>query len=145
VYVAEANSGRVPTTLTHPAPGSQTTTNGGYWLALDGATGAILWESADPAGATFGAIGTTTTANGVVYTGSSDASGTVFGMDARTGQIKWRFQTGGSIASGPSIVNDTVYWGSGYSQFENQTPPTISTSGNNKVYAFSLPGTHKAN
>jgi len=138
VYVAEANSGRVPTTLPHPAPGSQTSTNGGYWAALDGATGAVLWESADPAGATFGAIGTTTTANGVVYAGSSDTSGTVFGMDARTGQIKWRFQTGGSIASGPSIVNDTVYWGSGYSQFENQTPPTISTSGNNKVFAFSL-------
>lgn len=41
--------------------------------------------------------------------------------------------TGGSIASGPSIVNGTLYWGSGYSQFA----PT--TTGNNKVFAFSLP------
>ncbi len=145
VYVAEANSGRIQVNLAHPAPGSTTTTNGGYWVALDGATGAILWESADPAGPTFGAIGATTTANGVVYAGSTDANGTVFGMDARTGQIKWRFQTGGSVASGASIVNGTVYWGSGYSQFANQQPPTISTTGNNKLFAFSLPGKERAN
>jgi polyvinyl alcohol dehydrogenase (cytochrome) len=135
VYVAEANSKNVPTTLTRPAPGSATSTSGGFWEALDAATGAILWQNADPAGPTFGDIGQTATANGVVYAGSSDPQGHVFAMDAKTGQTKWSFPTGGSIASGPSIANGTVYWGSGYGQFASN-----GTTGNNKVFAFSLPG-----
>jgi polyvinyl alcohol dehydrogenase (cytochrome) len=134
VYVAESNSGHVAVTLKNAAPGSATTTNGGYWAALDAATGKMLWESADPAGPTFGDIGQTATANGVVYAGSSDPAGHVFALDARTGQIKWSFATGGSIASGASIVNGTVYWGSGYAQFASS-----GTTGNNKVFAFSLP------
>jgi polyvinyl alcohol dehydrogenase (cytochrome) len=134
VYVAEANSAHVSVTLTRPAPGSATMTGGGFWEALDASTGEILWQSADPAGPTFGDIGQVATANGVVYAGSSDPAGHVFAMDARTGQIKWSFATGGSIASGASIVNGTVYWGSGYIQFANS-----GTTGNNKVFAFSLP------
>ena len=134
VYVAEASSAHVPVTLTHPAPGSATTTSGGFWAALDAATGNVVWQTADPAGPTFGDIGQTTTANGVVYAGSSDAAGHVFAMDARTGQITWSFATGGSVASGASIVNGTVFWGSGYSQFA-----TSGTTGNNRVFAFSLP------
>lgn len=135
VYVAEANSAHVPSTLTNPAPGSAASTSGGWWEALDAAAGTILWESADPAGPTFGDIGQTATANGVVYAGSSDAAGHIYAMDARTGQIKWSFATGGSIGSGASIVNGSVYWGSGYGEFASS-----GTTGNNKVYAFSLPG-----
>ncbi|MBV9600037.1 MAG: PQQ-binding-like beta-propeller repeat protein [Chloroflexi bacterium] len=125
VYVAEANSGhlgddgttKVPFTLTRPAPGSARQTNGGFWASLDARTGNVDWETADPAGPTFGDIGATSVANGVVYAGSMDPAGHVFGVDARTGQIKWSFATGGAIGSGASIVNGTVYWGSGYSQF----------------------------
>jgi polyvinyl alcohol dehydrogenase (cytochrome) len=133
VYVALANSAHIPVTLTRAAPGSATTISGGFWAALDAATGQVLWQSADPAGPTFGDIGQTATANGVVYAGSSDPAGHVFAMDARTGEIKWSFATGGSVASGASIVNGTVYWGSGYGQFVNS-----GTTGNNKVFAFSL-------
>ena len=134
VYVAEANSAHVHTTLAHPAAGSATSTTGGWWEALDATTGNPLWQFADPAGPTFGDIGQVTTANGVVYAGSTDTVGTVFALDAASGQRKWSTTTGGSIASGASIVNGIVYWGSGYHQFA----PT--TSGNNKVYAFSLSG-----
>jgi polyvinyl alcohol dehydrogenase (cytochrome) len=134
VYVAIANSDHAPVTLTHPAPGSATTTSGGFWAALNGATGAILWQMADPAGPTFGALGTTTTANGVVYVGSTDAVGHVYGLDAATGQIKWAYATGGSVASGPAILNGTVYWGSGYIQFS-----AFGTTGNNRLFAFSVP------
>jgi polyvinyl alcohol dehydrogenase (cytochrome) len=134
VYIAEANYAHLPVTFSHPAPGSPTSTTGGFWAALNAATGAELWQSADPAGPTFGAIGATSTANGVVYAGSTDSQGHVFALDGATGQIKWRFATGGSVASGPSIVNGSVYWGSGYSQFAD-----FGTTGNNKVFAFSLP------
>ncbi|MBV8718853.1 MAG: PQQ-binding-like beta-propeller repeat protein [Chloroflexi bacterium] len=134
VYVAESNSGHGATTLTHPSPGSASSTSGGFWEALNAATGEILWQTPDPAGPTFGDIGQTATSNGVVYAGSSDAAGHVYALNGATGKIKWSFATGGSIGSGASIVNGTVYWGSGYGQFASS-----GTTGNNKVYAFSLP------
>jgi polyvinyl alcohol dehydrogenase (cytochrome) len=134
VYVAIANSAGVATNFTAPSPGSPTSTNGGFWEAINPITGAILWQTADPAGKTFGAIGQTTFANGVVYAGSTDAVGHVYAMNAATGAIKWSFATGGSVASGASIASGTVYWGSGYGQFAMN-----GTTGNNKVYAFSLP------
>lgn len=140
VYVAEANSGHVQTTLSSPSPHSLTSTNGGFWEALDATTGKILWQTADPAQKTFGAIGQMTTANGVVYAGSTDPNGNVYGMDARTGEIKWHASTGGSIASGASVVNGIVYWGSGYNQFA-----AFGTTGNNKLFAFSLPGENDDN
>ena len=40
---------------------------------------------------------------------------------------------GGTVVDGPSIVDGTLYWGSGY----RNIPPGI---GNNKVYAFTLAG-----
>lgn len=137
IYVAIANSGHKPTTLTHPSPGSTSSTDGGFWEALDAASGNILWQTPDPAGQTFGAIAQTATANGVVYVASTDAAGNVYALDGSTGAIKWHFATGGSVAAGASIVNGTVYWGSGYGQFLNSKPQ--GTTGNNKVYAFSLP------
>jgi polyvinyl alcohol dehydrogenase (cytochrome) len=135
VYAAIANSAHVPTPFESPSPSStKAGTDGGYWEAINPITGAILWQTADPAGKTFGDIGQTAFANGVVYAGSTDKVGTVYAMDAATGAIKWKFETGGSVASGASIVNGTVYWGSGYGQFASS-----GTTGNNKVYAFSLP------
>jgi polyvinyl alcohol dehydrogenase (cytochrome) len=54
-------------------------------------------------------------------------------LDTITGNILWSFESGGSVLDGPSIVNGTVYWGSGY----RKIAPGI---GNNKVFAFSLAG-----
>jgi len=42
------------------------------------------------------------------------------------------FASGGTVIDGPSIVDGTLYWGSGYRN--------IQGTGNNKVYAFSLAG-----
>ncbi|HEY2595365.1 MAG TPA: PQQ-binding-like beta-propeller repeat protein, partial [Chloroflexota bacterium] len=135
VFVASANSADSPITLTVPAPGSPSQTSGGFWAALDSATGKILWEQADPAGPTFGTIGQTVAANGVVYAGSVDKQGHVYALDGGSGKILWSFATGGSVASGPSLVNSTLFWGSGYSEFA-----TSGTTGNNKVFAFSVGG-----
>jgi len=124
VYVAIANSAHQPYTLSSGA-----TTTGGAWSALDAATGAILWQTADPSGAID--TGAVTTANGVVYAGSMDAAGQMYGLDAATGAIDWTFSSGGSVNSGAAVVNGTVYWGSGYAHLQG-TP-------NNKLYAFALP------
>jgi polyvinyl alcohol dehydrogenase (cytochrome) len=66
--------------------------------------------------------------------GAPDARN-MFGLDARTGQIKWSFAAGGSVNAGASIVNDTIYWGSGYA---NLGIPGFT--GNDKFYAFSVNG-----
>jgi polyvinyl alcohol dehydrogenase (cytochrome) len=96
------------------------------------ATGKILWQIADP---TEGAIdtGSVSVANGVMYAGSY--SGQMYALDTISGKILWNFASGGTVIDGPSIVDDVLYWGSGYGKI----PPGI---GNNKVYAFTLAGTH---
>ena len=124
IYVAISNSDHLPYTL---VPSGQHIT-WGAWSALDVATGKILWQTADP---TVGTIdtGSVSVANGVMYAGSY--SGQMYALDTRTGTILWNFASGGTVIDGPSIVDGTLYWGSGY----RNIPPGI---GNNKVYAFSL-------
>ena len=123
IYVAIANSDHLPYTL---VPSGQQIT-WGAWSALDVTTGKILWQTADP---TSGSIdrGSVSVANGVMYAGSN--SGQMYAFDAATGNILWSFVSGGTVLDGPSIVDSTLYWGSGYRN--------IQGTGNNKVYAFAL-------
>jgi polyvinyl alcohol dehydrogenase (cytochrome) len=125
IYVAIANSDHLPYTL---VPSGQQIT-WGAWSALDVATGKILWQTADP---TVGTIdrGSVSVANGVMYAGSN--SGQMYALDSATGKILWNFASGGTVIDGPSIVDGTLYWGSGYRN--------IAGTGNNKVYAFTLAG-----
>jgi polyvinyl alcohol dehydrogenase (cytochrome) len=133
IYVAIANRFQLPYTL---VPSGQQIT-WGAWSALDVATGKILWQTADP---TVGTIdtGSVSVANGVMYAGSY--SGQMYALDTTTGKILWNFASGGTVIDAPSIVDGTLYWGSGY----RNIPPGI---GNNKVYAFTLAGenNHGAN
>jgi polyvinyl alcohol dehydrogenase (cytochrome) len=131
IYYAIAYNGGIPYQLLNGQ-----TTNGGLWGAINPATGALIWQTADPNGIANNGIdpGAVSVANGVVYAGSlaSPASlPTFFALDAATGQIKWQFVSGGSVNSGAAIVNGVVYWGSGYSNFG-------LGSANNKFYAFGL-------
>jgi polyvinyl alcohol dehydrogenase (cytochrome) len=125
IYVAIANSDHLPYTL---VPSGQQIT-WGAWSALDVATGKILWQTADPTANTIDR-GSVSVANGVVYAGSN--SGQMYALDAKSGTILWNFASGGTVIDGPSIVDGTLYWGSGYRN--------IQGTGNNKVYAFSLGG-----
>lgn len=124
VYTANANSAASPWTL----PGGSTTT-AGVWSALDNATGQVLWQIAPPNGG--GASGPVTTTNGVVFGCSLDPQGHMYAIDGSSGTVLWSFASGGSCLSGAAISNNTVFWGSGYSNFGFGTP-------NNKVYAFGL-------
>ncbi len=118
-------------------PQNTQTWSAGSWAALDAGTGAVLWQvpvtgqnALNPAQAA-GAEGQVTVANGVFYAGS--LSGDMVALDASNGNLLWKFASGGSVVCGPSIVDGTLYWGSGYSMFGAGVD-------NNKLYAFSLPG-----
>jgi polyvinyl alcohol dehydrogenase (cytochrome) len=133
IYVAIANLDGLP----YGVDGSLTA---GSWAALDPATGAIKWQTADPTPYT-GAIdlGPLAVANGVVYAPSMGGYGsastvnpTMFALNAETGKIVWSFAPGSSVIAGATIAEDTVFWGAGYSHFG----PTLG-SGNNKFFAFS--------
>ena len=108
----------------------------GFWAALDPATGAILWSTADPNGSTD--IGPLTVANGVVYASSmSGAAGapTMLAFDAASGIQRWTFAAGSSVNAGATVVDGVVYWGSGYAHLG-----IPGFTGNDKFYAFSLGG-----
>jgi len=105
----------------------------GSWAALDPATGAILWQKADPNGAID--LGPLAVSNGVVYAPSMSGSATaptMLALDAATGSTLWSFPAGSSVIGGATIVKDTVYWGSGYAHLG-----IAGFTGNNKFYAFS--------
>ena len=123
IYVAITNADHIALSLP-----DGTSTTAGSWAALDASTGKVVWQIADPLGALD--LGSLTVANGVLYAPSF--SGFVYGLNALTGKVLFQFNTGGSVIDGPSIVDGSVYWGSGYSHIS----PGI---GNNKVFAFSLP------
>ena len=130
IYVAVANSDKLPYVLT---PSGQVIT-WGAWSALDVATGKILWQTADPIPGSIDR-GALSVANNVVYAGSN--SGQMYALDESTGTVLWNFASGGTVIDGPSIVDSTVYWGSGYAELDG--------TGNNKVYAFSLAKTTAKN
>ena len=67
--------------------------------------------------------------NTIIDTSADDQ---MYALDATNGNILWNFASGGTVIDGPSIVDGTLYWGSGYR--------SIQGTGNNKVYAFSLAG-----
>jgi polyvinyl alcohol dehydrogenase (cytochrome) len=127
------------------------TVHGGSWSALDAATGAILWQVADPSG--YVDVGSMTVANGVVFGSSMVQSPGFFGppppfpadgpksksmyaFDAATGAVLWTKYTGNSVNAGPSVVKGTVYWGSGYANL-GLGYGSFTTG---KLYAFSIPG-----
>jgi len=96
---------------------------------LNSTDGSIIWQTANPA--FFSAGAPASVANGVIYVCSQDPSGLMFAVDAADGTVLWSFASGGSCGGGASIVDGTVYWGSGYS--------SIGGVPNNKIYAFGLP------
>lgn len=124
IYAAISNGSHATYTLANGGP----TISWGSWAALDPTSGQILWQVPDP---TPGAVdpGAVSVANGVVYAGSY--SGAMHALDAASGNVLFTFASGGSVIDAPSIVNGTVYWGSGYRR--------IRGIGNNQVFAFTLP------
>ena len=132
IYTAEADPFGIPYTT----PSGQSI-SGGSWAALDPQTGKIDWQTATPGG--NAALGPVSEAGGLLYAASMDPNPSdpdMFALDASTGKILWSFAAGSSVNAGPSIVDGTVYWGTGYAHLG----PGLPYTGNNKLYAFSLNG-----
>ena len=126
VYCAVSNSLSKP----YIPMGSSLTKTNGLWAALDAGTGELLWQTPDPLdGKDYGMV---TIANGVMFAGST--SGKMYALNGATGRILWQYDSGSSVVCGPSIVGDTVYWGTGYRRFSQ-----AFGTGGNKLIAFSLP------
>ena len=117
---------------------------GGFWGAVDIATGQLKWKKNDPnlPGPTHyvNDIGGVSYANGVVYVGSlggglnvTASSPTMFALDANTGNILWQYASGSSVGASPAIVNGMVYWGTGYARLDLGLG-----AGAHNFYAFSL-------
>ena len=113
------------------------TVTGGFWNALDASTGQIKWQTPAIGKTSDGkpalANGSVSVANGVMY--GEDHAGFFVALDALTGKILWDFQSGGSSIGGPAISDGWLFWGSGYKL-------TGTDVDNNKLYAFSLPGSN---
>jgi len=126
IYVSIANLYGIPF-----AAGSA-----GSWAALDPATGAILWQTADPNGAI--ALGPMAVANDVVYASSMAGEAnkpTMLALDAATGITLWSYAAGSSVNAGATVVGGTLYWGSGYAHLG-----IPGFTGNNKFFAFTRDG-----
>jgi polyvinyl alcohol dehydrogenase (cytochrome) len=145
IYTAVSNNG-FEEHLMKTGPGNNTPVKGGFWAALDAATGVVVWENAAtnpppfgpyPDGAVATNTGMVTVADGVVFAGAMDDVGTMYAFNAATGQQLWSFESGGSVNSGAAVVDGNVYWGSGYANFG-------FGKGNNKLYSFGLPGNNAA-
>jgi polyvinyl alcohol dehydrogenase (cytochrome) len=129
IYVAIANLYGIP----------YSAGNAGSWAALNPATGAILWQTADPNGAVD--LGPMTVANGVVYAPSMAGTATapnMFALNAASGQVLWKFAAGHSVIAGATVVNGVVYWGSGYTHLGYPGQTGSSTTGT--FYAFNNNG-----
>jgi polyvinyl alcohol dehydrogenase (cytochrome) len=147
VYVGVNNEAGSNFTLLGNGAGAGTPVTTGLWAALDAASGAIIWETANPkldkplAGASVN--GPVTVVNGVVFAGSMDSQGFMFALDAATGTVLWNYPSGATVYGGPAISNGVVYWGSGYPS--SVRPLGFGTSGKSNnpntpaLYAFAVP------
>jgi outer membrane protein assembly factor BamB len=147
-------------TVFQAEPGAPITTTNGMVVALDAATGKILWQrpaNDGIAGSLLPSLvsGTLTVVNGIVFVGYLDGKGTMVGLDALTGKRVFKFnaqipvtqtngsvtqQNAGAIEGGPLVVGRRVYWGVGaetFADFPNKN--FILEYGGNTLYSFKLP------
>jgi alcohol dehydrogenase (cytochrome c) len=94
-------TGRQPLSEVDPSSGR------GRFVALDAATGRILWERrfASPD------FGCAAVANDVVFTSTYD--GTAYGLAADDGRVVWRARLGAGANACPAVVGDLVLFGAG--------------------------------
>ncbi len=133
IYVSIGNLDHVPVTVKSHDQG-ETTAKGGFWAAIDAASGNVLWRTADPQQALV--TGALSVANGVVFAGSLAGTGpNMYALNAATGDIEWKFASGGAVASGAAIVDGIAYWGTGYHTKVLGLPYDGES---NKLYAFTI-------
>lgn len=122
-------------------PSTEVVRRGG-WVAMDAATGQILWSTANPDN--FTTNPPMSHANGVLFGGSNGNietlnPGKVVALDAKTGKVLWTHPTPGPLAGGVSVVKGMAFVGVG----TNVVFPRLTGAGTSyygkSVLAFSLP------
>jgi len=113
-----------------------TTTTAGFWTKLDAATGAIIWQVANPSG--YKALSPMTlTASGVVFGGSQDPDGMIYALDASNGHVLKAFKSGASNGGGVAINAGRMVLGTGY----NGLNGIVNLGGEgNQVQVYTVPG-----
>jgi polyvinyl alcohol dehydrogenase (cytochrome) len=132
VYVSEGNTKQVGhDAVAYTLPSGQTIDYGSY-AALDAATGRILWQVPDPAGAKgldngkpctrdgprencVGAFpkGAVNVMNGIVFGCSTAPTGPFYAFDAPTGRLLWSYEGGASCDTKATVVGQSVFWAAG--------------------------------
>jgi outer membrane protein assembly factor BamB len=82
----------------------------GQVVAIDAATGAILWDvevDGDP-------FGGATVVNDLVLTGTFQ--GDIYALDRATGAEVWRYRAPGGVNGWPAVAGDTIFWPIGLAQ-----------------------------
>lgn len=128
VYTANSNSEFKEWVL---ADGSSAGNRGG-WSALSAGTGAVRWQTPNPA--YDRAMGPVSVANGVLYGCSMDPDGHMYALKASSGAVLWDFASGAACNGGAAISNGVVYWGTGYDAF------TSAPDQDQALYAFAVTG-----
>jgi glucose dehydrogenase len=114
VYVAELNAPTMYTSNQTAYFGSEIGTHKGDLVAIDAATGDILWDTLVDGDPTGGA----TVVNDLVLTATFQ--GDVFAFERKTGKEVWRWKAPGGINSWMSVAGDTLIIPCGAAD-----PPTI--------------------
>ena len=117
IYTAIANTFHQTYTL---LPSDKTIT-GGAWVALEAATGKILWSTPSP-DVTALPVGPVSVANHVVFATARRVHGAFYALDAVSGSILWSYTRNGSVVGGFSIANGCAYVGEGITVTGGQTP-----------------------
>jgi len=98
----------------------------GEFLALDAATGHVLWKRSLPQPD----FGCATETNGVVFTSTFD--GHLYGLDAASGKILWQARAPAGISGCPAVAGGTLYVPAG-SQTTKMDSPKFA------LIAYALP------
>ena len=104
VYVAVINAPSLLEPEQTTVLGGNIGTMDGQAVALDAATGAILWDVVVPGDPMAGM----TVVNDIVLTGTFQGKG--YALDRKTGATVWTWNAPGGINAWPSVADDVVIW-----------------------------------
>ena len=78
------------------------------FVALEAATGKLIWSDDHPAGVWLACHSSPTAGGGLIYASFNDGSG-LFAFDARTGKVPWHQRSYTSLYATPAVCGEALY------------------------------------
>ncbi len=78
------------------------------FVALEAATGKLIWSDDHPAGVWLACHSSPTAGGGLIYASFNDGSG-LFAFDARTGKVPWHQRSYTSLYATPAVCGEAIY------------------------------------